>query len=328
MPRPRPSSSALKTPLDFILGSQGAVRVLRVLCATDVPLSQSELSRRASLSLSGLPSLLATLESANVISWVGRGRTRQVQISPRFQLVQSLRQLFSEETARWRRIESRLRELVGAMGEGIIASWIEGPVAEDRDTFSDALIVAILSEQSIPVSVQEGLRKQLNQLQATERIIVDLRFHNRADLLRFSESKRNALVKAIPLYGPAVIDLMDQVTLASGSPTGKKATKQTTARGRLSPRAIANRIAERLLREPELLEATREHIKRRLFLASSSERLALLEWQGLLETLTPGQIAAILREDSERADALRQNLPFVSSLTGEERARMFSTKEP
>jgi hypothetical protein len=328
MPRPRPTGSALRAPFDFVLGSQGAVRVLRVLSNTEVPLSQSELARRASLSLSGLPALLATLESASLVNWIGRGRTRQVQLHRSHPLAAPLRQLFVDEAARWRRIHDRLGEIVASVGESIIAAWIEGPVTVLRDSFDDPLTVGVLAEQPIPVRLQERLRQQTNQVQATDRLIIGLRFHQRADLVRFSSERRAMLEHATVLYGPAVADLLDQhdqrpQPRARGN-TKKKGSRSGRAE-RPAPKVIATLIAERLVREPELIAAAQHHVNRRLAIASDVERLALLEWKGLLETLTARQVAGLLREDSERADRLRQNLPFVGALSDGERAQLFSS---
>ena len=330
MPRPRPSGSALRAPFDYLLGSQGAVRVLRVLSTTDVPLSQSELARRASLSLSGLPALLATLESASLISWVGRGRTRQVQLHRSHPLAGPLRQLFVDEAARWRRIHDRLREIVAAVGESIIAAWIEGPVTELRDSFDDSVTVGILSEQTIPIPLQERLRQRTNEVQATDRVILGLRFHQRADLARFAPARRTQLRDAIVLYGPSVVDLLeqdDQQSVRSSSGSTKRRSLGTSPAERPTPKRLAAIIAERLAREPELMTAAQGYVRRRLALASEVERLALLEWQGLLDTLTARQVAALLREDSERADRLRQNLPFVGALSDGERTQLFSSNK-
>ena len=82
----------------------------------------------------------------------------------------------------------------------------------------------------------------------------------------------------------------------------------------MSAREIARQVAAKLTRDPELVAHARDFIDRRLALAGNTERLALLEWKGLLESLTAGQLAMLLREDSDRADRLRESLPFVGAL--------------
>lgn len=323
MPRPRPRSSALRAPLDFILGTQGAVRALRVFSASSVPLSQAELARRAALSPSGVPALLSALEAAGVIAYVGRGRTRQVQLHLTHPLMAPLAQLFREEDNRWRVIQQRILAIAGSQSEHLISAWIEGPVTMDRDGFSDPLIVGFLSERPLPLAAQENVRQQSNILQAGQYVVIALRFHQRADLMRFTKARRSALENSIAVYGPAPIDLLLDAKPKKAKTVRGGARKTAMRNRRPSLRTIASRIADRIAREPEIVSRARAHIDRRLRLAGASERLALLEWQGLLDSLTSGQVASLLREDSERAEVLRQNLPFVDALSEKERAELF-----
>jgi hypothetical protein len=113
-----------------------------------------------------------------------------------------------------------------------------------------------------------------------------------------------------------------------GSEEGRKASRAMRPRDMTlieRPRQIADRIAAKLTHDPELVLRAKEFITRRLALAGETERLSLLEWKGLLDSLTPGQIARVLREDSARADSLRQSLPFVDVLSDEERDEVFQT---
>jgi IclR-like helix-turn-helix domain-containing protein len=329
VPRPRPTSSAQRAPLDFVLGTQGAVRVLRVLSATQVPLSQAELARRAKLTLSALPSLLQGLEASGIVTYVGRGRTRQVQLHTRHPLVSPLMQLFRDERSRWQRIENDLRAMIRTIVPGALSAWLEGPVAESRDRFSDPLVVAVLADSTLPLDTQEALRRQSNALQGEHHVIVALRLHQRADLVRFTPAQRKALEQVVLLFGPAPLDLSGR----SGAPSHAKARNdeqlpKDASRRRPTPAAIGAAIADQLLREPELVERARASIERRLSVATPTERLALLEWQGLLDSLTVAQLAAVLREESERADTLRQNQPFALDLATVEALTAAMSKKP
>ncbi len=322
MPRPHPKSSALRYPLDFILGTHGSLRALRVLAATQVPLSQSELARRANLSPSAVPALLGSLEAAGVIAYEGRGRTRQVHLHNRHPLISSLRELFRAERDRWVTIQQQLRQILGSNATDIISAWVEGSVTVRRDRFDDALVVGILSEGPLSIATQETLRRASNGVQCTYHVMIALSYYQRADLLRFTATRRAALQNAIVLHGPAPIDLINAQPRARGA--------QSRERLRVRPNAkdVAARLSDRIVREPEMITDARAHIDRRLPLASSVERLALIEWQGLLDSLTAGQIAALLREDSERADRLRQNSPFLGALGDDDRAELLAPPTP
>jgi len=325
MPRPTPASSAIRTPLDYILGTRGAVSVLRELHATQVPLSQAELARRAAMHLRGLPAILNGLEVAGVVSYVGRGRTRQVQLHHLHPLAQLLRQLFQAEAVRWNAVQQRLREIVHAEHARVLAAWIEGPVATGDDRFTDPILVGILSEAPLPTAAQEGIRQQSNGLQSQQHVIIALHFYQRADLLRFTAERRSALERAILIHGPAPLDLLGVPAKPGKTPRGGAPRAETAvALPPPRPREIARAVAAKLIRDPEIVARAREFLDRRLALAGDAERLTLLEWKGLLDSLTAGQLAALLREDSERADRLRQSLPFVGVLTDAERAALFS----
>jgi hypothetical protein len=301
-------SSAARRPLDYILGTVGGVRVLRELHGAEVPLSQTELARRTGLHLRGMPGILRTLESAGVITYAGRGRSRQVQLNGQHPLIAALRGLFQSESSRWDQVQQELRQLWSPPGANLVAAWIEGPVAEGTDRFEDPIAVTVLTDGLGSSQERERVRTQCNAIQLTHHVTIAVRYHQRADLLRFTDERWAALENGISLYGPAPTDLMPLPARAAHALAVAEQSPPAPA-GR--PRSIAERVAEKLTRDPELVVRARRFIERRLSLAGETERLTLLEWKGLLESQTPAQLAVLLREDSERADVLRQSLPFV-----------------
>src|ERR1019366_7250830 len=128
-------SSAARRPFDYILGTVGGVRVLRELHSAQIPLSQTELARRTGLHLRGMPGILRVLESAGVITYSGRGRSRQVQLNGQHPLIGTVRNLFQAESSRWDQTQQQLRQLWSAPSANLVAAWIEGPVAEGTDRF-------------------------------------------------------------------------------------------------------------------------------------------------------------------------------------------------
>jgi hypothetical protein len=314
-------SSATRRPFDYILGTVGAVRVLRELHGAQVPLSQTELARRTGLHLRGMPGILRVLESAGVITYSGRGQSRQVQLNGQHPLIGTVRNLFQTETSRWDQIYQQLRQLWSAPSANLVATWIEGPVAEGTDRFEDPIDVTVLTDGLGSSQERERVRTQCNGIQFTHHITIAVRYHQRADLLRFTDARWVALKNSISLYGPAPTDLMP---LPARTAEALAATKQSPPSAN-RPRLIAERVAAKLMRDPELVVRARNYIDRRMSVAGETERLTLLEWKGLLESQTPAQLAALLRENSERADVLRQSLPFVDVLSAAERADIFSS---
>jgi hypothetical protein len=320
----RPSnmrSSAARWPLDYILGTVGGVRVLRELHGAQIPLSQTELARRTGLHLRGMAGILRGLESAGVIAYSGRGRSRQVQLNGRHPLIGAVRNLFQAESSRWDQIQQELRQLWSAPNANLVAAWIEGPVAEATDRFEDPIAVTVLADGLGSSQERERIRNQCNAIQFTHHVTIAVRYHQRADLLRFTDERWAALKNAVSLYGPAPVDLMPLPARVAETLRAKQPLPIPANRSRL----IAERIAVKLVHDPELVIRARAFIDRRMNVAGETERLTLLEWKGLLDSQTPAQLAALLRENSERADVLRQSLPFVDVLTDAERAIVFSS---
>lgn len=310
MPRLPSTKSAIRNPVDYILGTRAAVSVLRALSTAQVPLSQSELARRAELHLRGLPATLAALEAVGVISYAGRGRTRQVQLHHQHPFVQELRHLFQAETSRWNRIVQGLRQAAAEFRRGLVAAWIEGPVAEGTDTIDDSIDVTFLFDQPADNALQAAVRESVNRVQLQEHVIIALRFHQRADMLRTTPERRVNLRRALLLHGPAPVDLLPVTNEGDNDDLEFEGPPEVVQQAR----SMAEKVASRLTHDPEMVVLAREFVDRRLAIAGATERLVLLEWKGLLDSLTPGQLARLLREKSERADRLRQSLPFVGVL--------------
>jgi len=316
--------SSLRKPLDQILGTRGAVAVLRELIVARIPLSQSELARRAETHLRGLPGILSGLEEAGIIAYAGRGRTRQVELYQRHPLIQPLIQLFQAEATRWYSIQYGLREIVNAHSESIVSAWIEGPVAAGTDRFQDPIAIAILAEAPLGISVRAEIQERFNALQSTQHVVIAAHYYQRADLARFTDAKRSELANSLLLYGPPPLDLSSKFNFSSAE--GRLASRVVRMRDALPAertRVIADYLAKKITHDSEFVVKARDLIDRRFPLAGETERLSLLEWKGLLDSLTPGQIAAVLREESPRADTLRQSLPFLGVLSETERDNLF-----
>lgn len=85
--------------------------------------------------------------------------------------------------------------------------------------------------------------------------------------------------------------------------------------------AMHTLIAERISRDPALLEIALSNLRRWSAQRQGLLPAALAEWQPLLAQPWP-QLAALLSEQSERAVRLRQSSPFAGILSPEERRRI------
>jgi len=77
-------------------------------------------------------------------------------------------------------------------------------------------------------------------------------------------------------------------------------------------------IAQKLRRDPTLLEKARSNISRWLRTTEPRSAADLLEWQRLLDQPLP-ELLALLESNDEHATRLRQSSPFCGILTSAER---------
>ena len=62
---------------------------------------------------------------------------------------------------------------------------------------------------------------------------------------------------------------------------------------------------------PELIQIAQSNLRRWLSIDGRQQHPALLEWQSILDFLTPEEIATFLESRTPKADRLRQSSPFI-----------------
>ena len=149
--------SALRAPLNHILGTEANVRVLRVLFRSPIPMGMAELARSTALQASGLPKVCDRLEDLGVIETVGRGHNRQFWRRLRSPLANHLSSLFSAEHDAGEAVLSDIRSAVLGMSGVIRAAWIEGSVAKGTDLPGDPIVVVELVDASSIESTRDEL---------------------------------------------------------------------------------------------------------------------------------------------------------------------------
>lgn len=81
-------------------------------------------------------------------------------------------------------------------------------------------------------------------------------------------------------------------------------------------------IAQKIARNPSLLNIARRNIEAWTRAAGKTVPPYLTEWRHILERPWPG-VAALITEQSENAARLRQSSPFAGVLSGPERRRIY-----
>ncbi len=322
-PTSRPQS-ALRYPLNHILGTEANVRVLRVIFTSDIPIGVAELARVTELQATGVARVCNRLEDLGVIQAVGRGdRNRQYRKSPRFPL-HTLSQLFVQEHEVANQTHQEIRNAVGnAMGT-VRAAWIEGPVAEGKDRPEDPVIVGVLAEPKDVEAARDAVWQHLMHVQSNRDITIDLRVQTEADLRTSDKERIEILENALSLVGspPAAFTRKPAKPEGTTSKTAARSHRDLDARSR----DVAQMVADLIRRDPSVVEDARRDLERAIPTASPRERLELEEWQGILSTMSIPRLRRFLVDDSQRATRLRQSLPFLKALRDKDRTALHPKK--
>jgi len=105
-------------------------------------------------------------------------------------------------------------------------------------------------------------------------------------------------------------------------PGHRKDAKRLFGHARIEARSLAmhGAIAEKVRKNPRLLEAAGENIRR--WRRQGVDVTAFAEWEAILERGV-GETVRVLTDPSENAARLRQSTPFTGVLTPKERRRFF-----
>jgi len=312
---PAEQQSALRNPLNYVLGTETAVRILRVLSTTETPIGKSELARQADLNPSGVRRALKPLIELGIVDEVGDTPRQPVRLKETGALYQPLRRLFREERGRFEHIIGNLRTLVSRIQPPPLSAWIEGSVARGDDKPGDPVILGVLSSAKDAAATRAQLLSLLPEYVADPDVQVVPKSWTRADLA-VCGSPEEALGEIIILVAPHPIQLMNSKEAANG---GNVSSHQDLDRRAL---ALATALADKIARNPDLVIRAAHRVRERLESASAQESHELREWLDVLEHKSVAQIRGLLTDPGERAVRLRQSLPFLDVLTESERSRI------
>lgn len=313
MRSPSQPHSVLRFPLNHLLGTEVNMRILRLLAMNTVPMSKSEIARRTALNASGVGRSIEELADMAIIGSLGTGSRRLYHLRAEHPLARPLAELFEAEQDRFVSLIDGLREAAHQLKPPPHAAWIQGPVTREVDELGDPLSVRILASARDIDRMVEYLWAEVRMLESDFDVTISVQGLTLADFPMLAPEERADLETTISLLGPPPLAIfsevdIDQKRLPAGS------------HQELDRRALdfAKAVAEKLSGDPSLVDQARKYIKRRLRLASSSERKVHEEWDRILRTMPIGRLKKFLVESSERATRLRQSLPFVGVLSREE----------
>ncbi len=316
----RTAQSALRSPLNAILGTEANVRVLRELVLEGMPLARSEVARRSGLSLPGTTGALEKLRSAGIVEPVGAGSRETVQIRAGHPLRNILQALFHQEAGRLPALVDDLRTLVEGLEPLPRAAWIEGPVAEATDRPGEPLVLGFLAGARDVSRLASGMRDAFARIERDYDVTVEVRGRTEADIATLGPEEGSVLRGARGLLGPHPTAYLEP----QGENLAGKAPRVSASHVGHDHRAMLNAtwIAQRLDRDPSLPKRARSWLVHRLHDASEREAEELNEWIRLLDTASIPRLQYVLRDAGERSTRLRQSNPFVPVLTEAERSAM------
>jgi hypothetical protein len=256
------------------------------------------------------------LEDLGVIEAVGRGAyNRQYRRAVNFPLGNQLAALFTQERSHADTIVTEIRRAVQLAGAR--AAWIEGPVATGNDSPDDSIEVGVLADSAQVETVRNAIWSKLIDVERLRDVAIQLTVKSLADLQTATPSEIERLAHVQILSGPSPADIVHAGAPGLDPPAPSRTRSHSDHDEQAL--ALARVIANRIRRDPSIVEDAKRFIARRLAAASAGEQLELREWDALLTNKSPARLSRFLTEKSERAIRLRQSLPFLDVLTPEER---------
>ena len=300
--------SALRSPLNHILGTEANVRVLRILAGLSEPIAAPDLARRTALQRSSVHRSLRDLETYGIVSFLGVTQRATVSLRPQNPLSQALRDLFAAEKGIFDELLTGLRQAVRQVTPPPISVWLEGPFARGRDRPGDPVTVGVLAGSRDCESTVEALTEKTRHLSEIFDVVIAFRGLTRADLNSLDADQQHLLLDAIPVTGVPPMGMLEQFR-------SLWQVRNISSHADLDRRSLQHgeRIAEALKKDKSLLDAALDFVTWRLESASEGEKKELREWQRLLRSKSFTAIRRVLTDSGERATRLRQTNPFIAS---------------
>lgn len=314
-PTRRPQS-ALRTPLNVVLGTEVNVRLLRILARTSEPLSGTQLARQAALTAPGVYHALEGLREAGIVERLGLGSRGQFRLKGSHPLADPLRKVFDAERGRLDELFQNLRRAAENLSPPPRSLWAYGPVAVESDRLGDPVQLAVIAGSQDIGQVIDHLRAAVAPLERQYDVTIEVRGLTDADLAALPPAERSVLEQSHALWGLPP-DFHFQLHPRPRRSSQTSLTTRTDRDQHLL--ALAAMIASKLRTNPTLVDGALKHTRHRVRLASPGEQKELQEWETVLRTMSGPRLRRFLVDPGPRATRLRQTLPFLDALSPEER---------
>jgi DNA-binding transcriptional ArsR family regulator len=297
---PSQRQDPVRSSLNEILGSEGNVRILRVLAGTEEAIGRTMVARRAQLNPSGVRRSLDRLAVLGLVEITGSGRNQVVRLRDRHPLVEALRALFRCERTMFDEIRRLARSIAADPSFPGWVIWVDDPDTPSPGT----LDIGVLGPTDGIDDAVRWVEDRFRELEPSLAVHFVIHGYTDTDRLGVRQEQAGRLGRVTLLAG--------WIPLAWRREGGGPIRSHRD----LDERALdlGRRIADLLPNDPSILERALAWIEDRLQGAAHPEVSELDEWRRILKELSVRQIQALLREESERAIRLRQSFPFFEVL--------------
>jgi predicted DNA-binding protein YlxM (UPF0122 family) len=313
----RRQNSAIKTPLNDLLGSKGQVMVLRQLAEADHPVSHSELLDRTSLSRQGVYDVIHRLAENGLVEYVGSGNLHQVILSKSHPLAGAVKKLFAAEKKRYDNLIKNLIAEIRNMGMKPKAAWISGKLPRRVDEYGDPVSIALLGEVQAIDDITDEFKNRLHKADIEKEFDVTIEI-NSVTLADIETKPRYYSDSIISLWGPD-----PQYYLNNSQPQSKPKNHQALDQ---ESRAYSRAWIELLKGRPEIIERTLGYLEESIPQIHSGGKKELQEWKHILGSMSFQRLKKFLASDSQRSARLRQSNPFWLVLKESEREKLEEIK--
>lgn len=314
MRKPARAQNPLRNPLNSILGTEGAVRVLRVLTESGQPVTKVDLANRAGLQLPGTIKVLQRLQETGIVEAVSLGKRPLVELCTAHPLSTPLKSLFEAEASRLEEVKSAIKRTAEAVRPTPQAAWLSGDWAGETAPMSDSLLLTVVAKGRELEEIVEKFRERTDEIERRADIDVEVRGLTRADLEMVSLDEWDGFRHSTPLFGLPP-DAYDPACKRSDEMPNTVVHSVRDDEAKL----FALKLAEKLGADPSLKGVMLCAVEKRIEEASEGERLELSEWQRILTTKSTSRLIKFLLKETQEATRLRQTMPFLSVLTPTER---------
>jgi len=305
------NDSALKNPLNEILGYQANVRLLRCLAEAGEAMSHSELADRTGLSLPGIHKVVPRMVETGIIQYTGSGKKQQIEIRNTHPLAPAIKELFKAEKEYYDSLIENLKKKMEELDSKPKSAWIFGKVAQGSDEYGDPIRIALLGDVKSVDKITDQFRNRLRDsgIEKDFDVTIDINGVTLADITTVN------VKDLIMLWGP---DPQHYLISSKNEKDGQKTHQDLDRQSLMDSKAWT----ELLKTYPEIIQRTIKYLEDRISEITSGEKKELQEWKHILESMSLQRLKKFLESDSERSARLRQSLPFWPVLKDSERTKL------